>query len=117
MSQLYFKKPFQDAIRAGTKTTTIRRWARPMVKVGRNSFSPGLGWLAIEAVEVIQIESLDDADATADGFDTAVEMRRRLIEFYPGHCDDDKSWFRVRFRVHELQVRGRKVNSDEANPA
>ena len=102
MSQLFFKKPYQDAIRAGRKQTTIRRWARPMLTQGQKAFSPGLGWLAIEAVDTVQIEALDDDDATADGFDTACEMRRLLHEMYPSHLTDGKQWFRVRFRVHEI---------------
>jgi hypothetical protein len=53
-------------------------------------------------VDPVQIEALDDTDATADGFDTAGEMRRLLHELYPSHLTDDKQWFRVRFRLHEL---------------
>lgn len=101
MSQLFFKKIYQDAIRAGRKSTTIRRWGRPMVKAGQIAFSPGLGWLCIEAVDAVELEALDDADAGADGFATAREMRKLLRTLYPSHRGDGKQWFRVRFRLHE----------------
>jgi hypothetical protein len=107
MSQLFFKKRYQDAIRAGCKSTTIRRWGRPMVRVGRRAFSPGLGWLSIEAVDPVAWDELDDADASADGFATAIEMKRLLLEIYPGHENDGKQWFRVRFRLNELQKKPR----------
>jgi len=83
-----------------------------MVRPGQNAFSPGLGWLAIDAVDLIQIDSLDDEDATSDGFETATAMRRQLIEIYPRHTEDEKSWFRVRFRVHALQPARRHAIDD-----
>lgn len=104
MSQLFFKKHFQDAIRANQKNTTIRRWSRPMVQAGQKAFSPGVGWLAIEAVDVVHLDDLGDADANADGFPTAGEMKRLLMELYPAHETDRKQWFRVRFRVDALQA-------------
>lgn len=100
MSQLFFKKPFQDAIRAGRKCTTIRRWDKPMVKVGQQAFSPGLGWLAIESVDAIELDGLSDSDATDDGFATVTELRQLLFSMYPKHASDGKRWFRVRFRLH-----------------
>lgn len=104
MSQLFFKKHLQDAIRTNQKNTTIRRWSRPMVQAGQKAFSPGVGWLAIEAVDVVQLDDLGDADANADGFRTASDMKRLLMELYPLHASDQKQWFRVRFRVDELQA-------------
>lgn len=110
MSQLFFKKPYQDAIRAGRKRTTIRRWNRPMLAVGQKAFSPGLGWLLIDAVNEVELSELDDQDAAADGFQTASEMRRLLLELYPAHATDEKQWFRVAFRLHSLQVRKRATD-------
>lgn len=88
MSQLFFKKRFQDVNRANQKTTTIRRWAKPLLQEGQQAFCPGLGWLAIEAVEVIQLEDLGDDDANSDGFPTAAEMKRLLQELYPSYATD-----------------------------
>jgi hypothetical protein len=105
MSQLFFKKPYQDAIRAGTKQTTLRRWSRPMVQPGRRAFSPGLGWLAIEAVDAVRLEDLGDDDANADGFKNFAEMKRQLFKLYPDHKTDEKQWFRVRFSYAAPQAR------------
>jgi hypothetical protein len=65
-------------------------------------YSPGLGWLAIDAVEPVDLEALGDADARADGFDTAAGLRDVLLALYPRHAADGKRWFRVRFRVAAL---------------
>ena len=105
MAQLFFKKPLQVAIREGRKRTTIRRWpaGRPALRVGQRVYSPGLGWLAIDAVEAVDLTSLCDDDARADGFDTAAAMRQVLLSLYPSHADDGKHWFRVGFRVDRLR--------------
>jgi hypothetical protein len=104
MGQLFFKKPLQDAIRDGRKRTTIRRWraGSPGMRAGQRVFSPGLGWLTIEGVEPVDLEALVDADARADGFDTAAGLREVLLELYPGHAADGKRWFRVAFQVAAL---------------
>jgi hypothetical protein len=101
MSLLLFKKEFADAIRSGAKTTTVRRWDRPRVGVGRRAFAPGIGWLFIEAVDRIELKSLTDCDASNDGFGTALEMVSRLTGLYPDQSDG-KHWYRVRFRTDEL---------------
>ena len=110
MSQLFFKKPLQDAIREGRKRTTIRRWppGRPGVRAGQRVYSPGLGWLTIERVERVELEKLGDADAKADGFDTAAGLRQVLVSLYPHHAADGKGWFRVRFKVADLHTAAKK---------
>jgi hypothetical protein len=104
MGQLFFKKPLQLAIRAGRKRTTIRRWgpSRAGVRAGQRVFSPGLGWLLIEAVEPVDLNCLGEDDARADGFDTATSLRQVLLALYPSHAADGKFWFRVRFTVEAL---------------
>lgn len=99
MGQLFFKKPLQAAIRDGRKRTTIRRWDRARLRVGQEAFSPGLGWLAIERVEPVDLDALADTDARADGFDSLGDLRLVLLALYPDHAADGKQWFRVCFRV------------------
>jgi hypothetical protein len=99
MGQLFFKKPLQDAIREGRKRTTIRRWARPLVRAGAEAFAPGVGWLAIESVESVELEHLSDADALADGFDSHARLLAALHALYPDQARDGKQWFMVRFTV------------------
>ena len=99
------------------------------MKIGERAYSPGIGYLKIESVDVIpRLESLTDADARADGFPSAAEMRRVLRELYPAargkratraaptlparsspsssttsssraQCCDAKRWFKIAFRV------------------
>ena len=114
MSQLFFKKYLQDAIRANRKKTTIRRWSRPMLQVGKRAFSPGLGWLAIESVDVVQLDDLGDADAQEDGFVTAQEIKRLLHELYPCHATDQKRWFRIRFHLHEVKSSSKSSADDSS---
>jgi hypothetical protein len=97
MPQLFFKRHLQEAIRSGAKRTTIRRWARPMMQAGQRAYAPGLGWLAIESVEPLELDRLSDDDARADGVPSAVELRDLLYSLYPDHAEDGKSWFRVAF--------------------
>jgi len=99
---LFFKREFQEAIRAGRKRSTIRRWNKPPLRAGAEAFSPGLGWLAIEAVEAVELDRLGDEDARADGFDTAKAMRQVLLKLYPSHATDGRQWYRVLFRLHKL---------------
>jgi len=115
MGQLFFKKPLQDAIRQGRKRTTIRRWqpGKPGMRTGQTVYSPGLGWLTIEGVELVELDALADVDARADGFDTAGDLREVLLALYPGHAADGKRWFRVSFQIEKLAnpaapKRGRK---------
>jgi hypothetical protein len=96
---LLFKREFAGANRAGTKRTTILRWDRPRVRPGGSAFAPGLGWLAIESVDAVELKKLSDHDARADGFASAAEMRKTLRKLYPRTREDKRSWFRVRFRV------------------
>lgn len=111
MGQLFFKKPLQLAIREGRKQTTIRRWPahRPALRAGQRVFSPGLGWLLIDSVELVDPAALCDEDAKADGFETAARLRRVLLSLYPGHAVDGKGWFRVRFSVDRLSPAARST--------
>jgi hypothetical protein len=116
MGQLFFKKPLQDAIREGRKRTTIRRWDRPRVRVGEEAFAPGLGWLVIEQVGAIELESLADADAQVDGFANVPELLAVLLALYPDYANDGKRWFRVTFTLSRT-VKTRRAIEAERQPA
>ena len=109
MGQLLFKKCFWDAIRAGTKRTTLRRWASPRVKRGERAFAPGLGWLRIGAVDAVELDALGESDARADGFASLAEMLAALAALYPDHGADGKRWFRVQF-AWEAEHAGTRPN-------
>ena len=114
--QLFFKKPLQDAIREGRKSTTIRRWnpARPGMRAGEVAYAPGVGWLAIEAVEPVDLDRLGEDDARADGFESLAALRQLLLALYPDHAADGKDWFRVRFRLRTAEApRGGRTGGPE----
>jgi hypothetical protein len=116
MSQLFFKGPLQAAIRAGTKRTTIRRWARPMLRAGQRAYSPGLGWLNIECVEAIELQQLNDGDAMVDGFKNVATMVRALESLYPDTAADGRQWFRVRFTLTEPAPLPRRKRVTDTHP-
>jgi hypothetical protein len=113
MGQLLFKKVFWAAVRGGTKRTTIRRWTTPRVKPGQRAWSPGVGWLVVESVERVErLDQLSDADAAADGFASAVEMRAALRAIYPqatrdgaSGAGDGRAWFRVAFHAEAAEAK------------
>lgn len=113
MGQLFFKKPLQVAIREGRKRTTIRRWDRARLRAGQEAFAPGVGWLAIERVDAIELNGLGEADARADGFTSLRELRHALQDLYPGHATDGKRWFRVAFTLVRPIERGNASVTDD----
>ena len=94
---LFLRKQYFAAIRAGSKTTTIRFWRYAMVRPGSEEKVPGLGRLRIEGVEEIALESLTAADARADGFATLRALKAALAEHYPQPAREGKKLYRVRF--------------------
>jgi hypothetical protein len=96
---LLFKKKFLPAIRSGEKTQTIRLWKWRMMRSGQRSYVPGVGYIAIERVEPVQLEDLTDADAVPDGFATAESLRHELSSIYGDKLAAGYQAFRVVFRV------------------
>jgi uncharacterized protein YqfB (UPF0267 family) len=96
--RLYFKKRFHDAIRAGVKVATLRRWRACRVKPGQIVLAPGVGWLAIESAAEVIWEELTDADAVSDGFACMADLGRAIKRIYPDAGIDGRKWFRVLFR-------------------
>jgi hypothetical protein len=108
----------QTAIREGRKSTTLRRWDRPRVRAGERAYSPGLGWLAVDAVEPADLAALTDADAAADGFPTRAALLDALAALYPDAATDGKRWFRVRFTPADLHPeRGRRADAGRGGRA
>jgi hypothetical protein len=94
---LLFKKKFLPAIRSGDKTQTIRLWPFARMRAGQRSYIPGVGYIRIDAVEQVELDALDDADARLDGFETADALRREIREIYAEKLAADHRAFRVRF--------------------
>ncbi|MCK4276822.1 MAG: ASCH domain-containing protein [Phycisphaerae bacterium] len=80
---LLMKKGFFPVIRAGKKSATLRFWRRPMVRVDTIHRIPGLGFVRIDSVRIVQPASLTEPDARTDGFATVSELCRHLRTLYP----------------------------------
>ena len=98
---LLFKKKFLAAIRSGEKTQTIRLWKHRMMRAGQRSYTPGVGYLRITAVDEVEIDQLTDADAVPDGFPSADALRNELRLIYADRLEKGYKAFRVAFRVLE----------------
>jgi hypothetical protein len=88
-----FTKRFWDGLAAGDITVAFRRWKRPTVKAGGTLRSPG-GFLAIDSVEIVGEDALDDAQARRAGYGDLAELRKEL-----GTPTADRSLYRVEFHL------------------
>lgn len=94
---LLMKKIFFEAIRKGTKTTTLRYWQRPQVRAQSNTLIPGLGYVRIEAVRPVSLEELTERDAQADGFATLADLHAALGELYSSDSRTGRTLYHVHF--------------------
>jgi hypothetical protein len=101
---LLFKKKFLDSIRQGRKQQTIRLWKYRRMKPGQRSYIPGAGYIRVTAVEEVALESLTDADARPDGFDSADALRAELKQLYADRPAQELKAFRVVFRLMDEEV-------------
>ena len=90
---MLFTKRFWDGLGDGSITLAFRRWKRPSVKTGGALRSPG-GYLAIDSVEIIGEEDLDEAQARRAGYADLAELRKEL-----GPPAPDRALYRVAFHL------------------
>lgn len=64
---MLFKAPVLAAIAEGRVSLAFRRWRKPTVRAGGALTTP-VGVLAIDRVEVVEADSVTDAEARAAGF-------------------------------------------------
>lgn len=96
---LLFKKKFLDDIRTGRKTQTIRVWKIRHMRAGQLSYTPGVGYIQIDAVDEVRLDELTDDDARPDGFSSALELREEIQRLYSEKQINDYRVFRIRFHV------------------
>ena len=94
---LLFKKKFLPAIRSGEKTQTIRLWKFRHMRSGQRSYIPGIGYIRINSVDPVEIDSLTDADAVPDGFSTAAALQHELRTIYGEKLSAGYQAFRITF--------------------
>ncbi len=95
---LFLKKEYFDAVRAGTKTTTLRFWRHRRVRPGSVHWVRGLGQLYIESVRLVELDELTDADAGRDGFENLSALRLAMDEHYPPEQRAGRQLYLVEFR-------------------
>lgn len=106
---MLFPQRLWSGLEDGSVIVAFRRWKRPSVKAGGTLQSRG-GLLAIDAVEVIELDDITDADARAAG---AAGRDEAIAELRP-----EGTLYRIRFhRVGEdprvaLRARG-ELSDDE----
>jgi hypothetical protein len=86
-----FRKQFWPGIADGSLTVAVRRWKRPTVKAGGTLRSPA-GFLAIDAVEVIDESDLDEELATRAGYASVDALRHEL-----GPQSNDRQVYKIEF--------------------
>ena len=94
---LLMKKVFFDAIRSGTKTTTLRYWRRKMVRPGSVHSVRGLGQLRIDDLHAIDADDLTDTDAMADGLAGRDELTSLLHQLYTPDQRSQRTLYKVTF--------------------
>jgi len=94
---LLMKRQYFDAVRAGTKTTTLRYWRWARVRPGSVHKVPGLGLIRIDSVEPVSPAGLSDRDARTDGFESLDDLHRALRQMYPPQSRNGRSLYHVHF--------------------
>lgn len=94
---LLMKKIYFQAIRQGTKTTTLRYWRRRQVRAGSVHEIRGLGPIRIDDVHRVRAADLTDAHARADGFADLASLLAALDAMYPPADRDGRELYLLQF--------------------
>lgn len=77
---LLFKKAFHAGLQSGAITLTYRRWQKPHVRPGGRYRCHPIGVLEVDAIELVSVASITEADAAAAGFATRAALVEYLAE-------------------------------------
>ncbi len=91
-----FTKPFWPGIADGSVSVAFRRWKTPTVVAGR-PYRTGGGRVDVLSVDIIDPESITDADAKLSGHALAQEVRAFLRQAEP--VESTRHAYRVEFRL------------------
>ncbi len=81
---MLFKAPVLTAIAEGQVTLAFRRWRKPTVRAGGTVTTP-VGVLAIEAVEIVSPELIDEGQAQRAGYGSLEALQADLPGAEPLH--------------------------------
>src|SRR5262245_12048184 len=90
---LLFKKPFHAGLQSGAITLTFRRWQKPHVRPGGRYRCHPIGVLEVDAIALVPVGAITDADAVRAGFARRSEVVAYLAELGP--LDDTTEIYRV----------------------
>ncbi len=76
---MLLKQETLRGIENGSISLAFRRWRRPTVKAG-GTLLTSIGQLAVDAVDVVNLESITESEATAAGFPDLDSLRSRLCK-------------------------------------
>ena len=96
---LLFKKKYLEKIRSGQKKQTIRFWKYRRMKAGQRSYIPGIGYIQITGVELVELEKLTEHDARLDGFSTRQEFIDEIHQLYADKIDAGYQTYRITFSL------------------
>jgi hypothetical protein len=96
---LLFKKKFLPAIRASTKTQTVRLWNVLRYRAGQRSYIPGAGYIRIDAIDRVTLDELTEQDAKLDGFESLATLLAELQTMYAEELAAGHQAYRVRFHL------------------
>lgn len=80
---LLFKKPFFAGLQSGAITLTFRRWQKPHVRAGGRYRCHPIGVLEVDAVELVTVAQIREADAAPAGFADRAALVAYLAELGP----------------------------------
>jgi hypothetical protein len=80
---LLFKKPFFAGLESGAITLTFRRWQKPHVRPGGRYRCHPIGVLEVDAIELVTIAMITEADAARAGFPSRDALVAYLAELGP----------------------------------
>ena len=69
------------------------------MRQGQRSYIPGVGYIGVDAVDLVELSELTDEDARRDGFPTADRLREELRALYAEKLADGHRAYRVRFHI------------------
>jgi hypothetical protein len=102
---MLFKERFHRGIIDGSVTLTFRAWSRPQAKAGgRQRFGAydgdreSTGFLEIDAVDLVPVSSITDAEARRAGFDGKASLVAQLRETARTRITANSKVYRVSFR-------------------
>jgi len=96
---LLVKKEYFEAIRAGSKRTTLRYWRTCRARAGSVHRVPGLGKVRIDSVRTVRWDQLTDADARADRFADLRRLKEAVGRLYPPRAKRGRKLYQVHFAL------------------